>query len=281
MRIKKFFKKEKLIRLLCAFVGLVIFIGCLYRYLDESQYDIGVTEYTVDAELAAPIKIALVTDLHNHEYGENNIELLNMIRDAKPDIIAVVGDIVYKKSEDTSVMEAFLSDVKNIAPTYCCLGNHELSLISKGIDIKGLILKTGVTLLDNETEFIEINGNRIAIGGLTFNPDYGTPSLEYLEKFASVDDYKILLCHYPEYQWQFMKKDIDLALCGHFHGGLVRIPGLGGLFAPTQGFFPDYTEGVHEINGNHLVVSRGLGSSSFVPRINNPTELVFVNVNDK
>lgn len=279
MRIKNLFKRKKLIRLLCAFVGLIVFAGCMYRGLDEAQYNLGITEYTIsDEKIANPIKIAVVADLHNHEYGDGNCELLAIIRDAKPDIIAVVGDVVYKKSEDTSVMERFFTGLKDIAPTYCCIGNHELALMGNGVDIKGIIDRTGVKVLDTETEMIEINGNQVAIGGLTYNPDYRTPSIEYLEEFESLDAYKILLCHYPEYQWQFMEKDIDIALCGHLHGGLIRIPGVGGLFAPTQGFFPDYTEGVHEKNGTQMVVSRGLGSSSFIPRVNNPAEMVFVSI---
>lgn len=279
MKAKKFFKRKKIIRLLCLFAGMVMFAGILYSYLDMVQYDLGVTEYAVtDEKITAPIKIALIADLHNHEYGEDNSELLSLIREGKPDMIAVVGDIVYKKSDDTSVMERFFSDLKEIAPTYCCLGNHELGLIAHGIDIKGIAKKTGVIVLDNETVSIEVNGNQIAVGGMTYNPDYGTPTLEYLEGFASLPEYKLLLCHYPEYQWQFMKKDIDIAMCGHFHGGLIRVPGKGGLFAPTQGFFPDYTEGVHDFDGRIMVVSRGLGSSSFVPRVNNPAELVFVTI---
>ncbi|MBE7064466.1 MAG: metallophosphoesterase [Ruminococcaceae bacterium] len=279
MKVKKFFIKQKLIRFLCAVVGLVFFAVLLYAELDRSQYDLGVTSYTVqDEKITAPIKVALIADLHNHEYGEDNSELLRIIRDSEPDIIAVVGDIVYKRSDNTSVMKQFFADLKDIAPTCCCLGNHELALMNRGIDVKEIMKETGVAVLDNETVFTEINGNAIAIGGLTYNPDYGTPSLEYLEEFASIDAYKMLLCHYPEYQWQFMKQDIDIAMCGHLHGGLIRIPNLGGLFAPTQGFFPDYTEGVHDFDGKKMVISRGLGSSSFIPRVNNPAEMVFVNI---
>ena len=279
MKTKKLFTRKNFIRLFCLFTGMVIFAGVLYSYLDTVQYDVGITEYTVsDEKVTAPVKIALISDLHNHEYGEDNSELLAMIRAAKPDMIAVVGVIVYKKSDNTSVMDRLFSDLKEIAPTYCCLGNHELGLIARGIDIKGIAARTGVVVLDNETVLTEINGNKVAIGGMTYNPDYGTPTLEYLEEFASLGEYKILLCHYPEYRWQFMKKDIDVVMCGHFHGGLIRIPGVGGLFAPTQGFFPDYTEGIHDFDGRTMVVSRGLGSSSFVPRVNNPTELVLLNI---
>lgn len=258
---------------------IILVIGYTYSYLDRVQYELGITEYTIsDEKIENGIRVALVADLHNHEYGENNVELLDIIRKGNPDIIAVVGDIVLKQSDNTEVMRRFFAELAKIAPTYCCLGNHEIALRDRGIDIQGIAKRTGVTMLSNETVITEINGNKVAIGGLTFNPDYGTPSLEYLKEFASLDEYKMLLCHYPEYQWQFMKQDIDIALCGHLHGGLVRIPGIGGLFAPTQGFFPDYTEGVHELDGKHMVVSRGLGSSSFIPRVNNPTELVFVNI---
>lgn len=279
MKSKGILKKLNIKRLMCALTAIIIAVGVLYAYLDKIQYNLGVTEYTIsDEKIEKSIRVALVADLHNHEYGEYNVELLNLIRTGRPDIIAVVGDIVLKNSDNTEVMRRFFTDLAKIAPTYCCLGNHEIALRDRGIDIQGIAKTTGVIMLSNETVITEINGNKVAIGGLTFNPDYGTPSLEYLKEFAVLDAYKMLLCHYPEYQWQFMKQDINLAMCGHFHGGLIRIPGLGGLFAPTQGFFPDYTEGVHDFDGRKMVVSRGLGSSSFIPRVNNPTELVFVNI---
>ncbi|MBQ8164286.1 MAG: metallophosphoesterase [Clostridia bacterium] len=273
--------KGKYRRIIAAVVPLIIVMGYVYSYLNVIQYNLGITEFTVaDEKVESGIRVALIADLHNHEYGEDNSELLTMIRDGKPDIIAVVGDTVLKKSDDTDVMKKFFSDLAEIAPTYCCLGNHELNLMERGIDIKGIVSETGVTMLDDETVFTEINGNRVAIGGLTYNPDYGTDSLVYLKEFAALDEYKLLLCHFPEYQWQFLKMDIDLVLCGHVHGGLVRVPGVGGLFAPTQGFFPEYTEGVYESDNATMIISRGLGSSSFVPRVNNPTELVFVNIEE-
>lgn len=273
---------QKSTRLLCFLVAAAVAVGYLYSYLNIVQFELEVTEYNLTSEKAeVPFKIAVVADLHNHEYGEQNIELLNRIKESNPDLIAVVGDIVMKDSDNTSVLESVMKALAKIAPTYFCLGNHELELVNRGIDIEGIVEASGAVFLDNGMTEVEINGVSAVIGGLTYNPDYGTPSLEFLEEFAAREEYKLLLCHYPEYQWMFMKYDIDLALCGHLHGGLIRIPGIGPIYTPTQKFFPKYTEGVHESETAAMVVSRGLGVSSFIPRINNPTELVCVNVTDE
>ena len=106
-----------------------------------------------------------------------------------------------------------------------------------------------------------------------------------LEDFAAQSGYKMLLVHYPEYYAEdtgaLIGKDIDMALCGHAHGGQVRLPFLGALYTPDQGFLPTLTAGLHQIGDTSLIISRGLGDGKGtpVPRINNPPELVIVDIN--
>ncbi|MBQ8827614.1 MAG: metallophosphoesterase [Clostridia bacterium] len=272
-------KRKWYISALLFLLPAVIVMGAVYSYLDIHQYDLGVTEYTVSSKKTETnVKIAVVADLHNHEYGEENIELINKIKEKNPDLIAVVGDVVMKDDDNISVLDSILRSLTEIAPTYFCLGNHELALIDRGIDIESVVSATGAVILDDELTDVCVNGLDIVIGGLSYNSNNCTYSFKFLLEFAERDEYKLLLCHYPEFQWRFMKYDIDLVLCGHLHGGLIRLPGAGALFAPTQGFFPEFTEGVHKSDTATMIVSRGLGSSSFIPRVNNPTELVFVDV---
>lgn len=98
---------------------------------------------------------------------------------------------------------------------------------------------------------------------------------ERLRRFAALDGYKILICHHPEYYERYVKPlPIDLMLCGHAHGGQVRIFGRG-IFSPGQGFFPKYTSGIYD---GRLAVSRGLANHSALPRVFNDTEVVFLNL---
>ena len=106
----------------------------------------------------------------------------------------------------------------------------------------------------------------------------------YFESFEQLDAFKLLLVHYPEYFLEdgfFSDVPVDLALCGHTHGGMIRIPGIGGLYTPDQGVLPTLTEGLHQIGDTSLIISRGLGDGKGtpVPRINNPPELVIVDIN--
>ncbi|MFQ8733842.1 MAG: hypothetical protein ACLSAC_27290 [Enterocloster bolteae] len=101
-----------------------------------------------------------------------------------------------------------------------------------------------------------------------------------MDKFMDDSCFKLLLVHYPEYFLDGIEDlPIDLALCGHAHGGIIRIPFVGGVYAGEQGFFPELTEGMHELGNSTVIVSRGLGNSHKIPRINNKPELVVIDVN--
>ena len=125
----------------------------------------------------------------------------------------------------------------------------------------------------------------IAIGGVAEAPaSYERYASAYFESFEQLDAFKLLLVHYPEYFLEdgfFSDVPVDLALCGHTHGGMIRIPGIGGLYTPDQGVLPTLTEGLHQIGDTSLIISRGLGDGKGtpVPRINNPPELVIVDIN--
>ena len=242
------------------------------------------------------VSLALLSDLHARPY-ENVIRSLQA---HKPSLIAITGDIVYGSFpvDDQSPLNTqpnvlpFLSACTSIAPTYLSLGNHEQMLDEEDItDIR----QTGVVVLDNQWE----KAGKIIIGGLS--SEYVTeyqefrkgqhgvryprkeisqserkPRTDWLVEYAAQPGYHILLSHHPEY-YELIPEKVDLILCGHAHGGQwnyysFRRKRPCGVFAPGQGFFPKYTSGIYD----RMIVSRGLSNTARIPRIFNPTEIVYI-----
>ena len=244
----------------------------LRKKLVTTYYDISVLPN------GKPLSIALVTDLHSCEHET----LVDRLRDETPDMILLAGDIIEAKqlTDEHSSTYAFLRSCSAIAPTYYSLGNHEVIGANKKAktcqenifaEIRERIAQTGVTLLHNES--VLVDGIRICglTSGLTKKEN--RPNEEALAEFAKAPEFRILLCHHPEYYEPYIRKtDIDLIVCGHAHGGQWRFFGHG-IFAPGQGILPKYTAGVID---NRCIISRGAGDHTFIPRILNPRELVIV-----
>lgn len=287
MKIKIFCKnfKKILISLAIIFI-LIITLICNIIYCHNT---INVNRYDINTQkLKTNLRVAMISDLHMKDYGNNNEKLVNIIKQESPDIIAVLGDFTVKESENYDAVLKLMPRLVNIAPTYYVLGNHELSILDTtnfAEDVKG----TGVHLLINESEYFEKDGEKILIGGIKQYPyyDFQIPGFENEERYF-IDDFiekeknnfGILLCHYPEYfMWKFNELDIDLMLCGHTHGGLIRIPFIGGLIAPEQGLFPEYDMGYFESDTAKMIVTSGLSTSSIIPRINNTGEVCIIDIN--
>ena len=259
------------------------------------------TEY----EIPSPVNctIALVTDLH--EYDPEPV--LEILRDEKPDVIAVAGDtlerhhrgenldkgdrslasclicagiqaaealgaLLHLESREVQTENAyhFFREAGKIAPVVLSRGNHELFLTPED---RAVMAEVGVTLLDNESA--EIGG--ILFGGLTSRQVTGDLDTAFLETFSVSPKYKVLLCHHPEYYPQLSRYPIDLILSGHCHGGQIRILGRG-IFAPGQGLLPKYHHGVYD---GRLVVSAGCANTAPIPRWGNEPEVVIVRLGNK
>lgn len=239
-------------------------------------------------KLNSQVRFVFISDLHCREYGEKNCDLVTKIKEQNPDFIAVGGDMVNKYSADDHVMRELLPQLVEIAPTYCILGNHELALKDE-IDFRNDIDSTGAKLLDNEMITLNINGEKILLGGMSdfpyyeYNaPDFNTPERYFWDEFkeSSKDCYSILLHHQPEYLESIMQdSNVDLVMCGHTHGGAVQIPFVGGLFAPNQGFFPKYDKGEFNLYNTKMIVSAGLGDAYPILRLNNCPEISVVEIN--
>lgn len=269
--------------ILALFVTLVIW-GV---YFDNT---IAITNYCVNnTKNDAKLKFVVITDLHNKEYGEKNADLAELVKEQNPDFIAVCGDMVNRGDPDTTKMKDVLEKLSKIAPTYCCLGNHERDNAAKfGTDFKSETNSTGAVLLDNEYIKFTKNGKSVLIGGMSdypyyefYTPDDDVPSRTLWEEFAekAKNNFTILLHHQPEYIAEDAKKtDIDLIVCGHTHGGQIQLPFIGGVIAPNQGLFPKYDKGEFDLDGTKMIVCAGLSNTVFIPRINNQVEIGVVTV---
>lgn len=233
-----------------------------------------INTYTIrSAKLPAAfdgLKVLQVSDLHNALFGKGNEKLLALLRKTHPDLIFLTGDLIDSKRTDVSISIDFVREAIKIAPVYYTPGNHESRIPAEYAALKDALQKLGAVILENESVSIEKSGEHVVITGL-LDPGFGIP----WQDTATVN-YQIVLSHRPELLEAYAARDLDLVFSGHAHGGQFRLPLIGGLFAPQQGLFPQYTEGVHTKGETTLVISRGLGNVPLIPRFNNRPELVFV-----
>ncbi len=242
------------------------------------------TFYQVQSnKVTSNIRIICLADLHLREFGENNERLIKEVKDLSPDMIAIVGDMNMESQPDNYEMIIDLcKELQKIAPLYYSLGNHEIdAMLFYKSQIYNDIKAAGINIMNNESETVNIKGTDIDVIGLTQNPqEFEVYGREFFNRvMKETNNFKLVLNHYPEnFMGVIEDYNIDLALAGHAHGGQVRLPFIGGLYAADQGFFPELCDGYHEIENSKLVISRGLGWSGIVPRINNKPEITVVDV---
>ena len=247
--------------------------------------DLTVTEYTVSppnlTQELDGVRIALVADLHNTRFGEDQQELIDEILQGDPDVVVLCGDILDSTEQNLAPIEELLSGISHI-PAYAVYGNHEnrVSIFDRG-DLASLYKSYGVKLLVDGSETITVNGAEICISGMNDPASWGKGDLEFVQNnppdvTPSENSFNILLCHRANIYPAISDLGFDLVLAGHLHGGHVRLPFIGGLIAPNRELFPKYTSGIYSEGSSVLVVSRGLGNSTDFPRIFNAPELVFV-----
>lgn len=229
--------------------------------------------------------IVQVSDLHNAEFGRGQRRLLDAIRKASPDLIAVTGDQIDAHHTDVGKAMEFINGAVRIAPVYYVTGNNEAETGAYAA-LQEQMIDAGVVLLRNTGIEIDHEGGSILLLGLD-DPDFTTMGDSAQDSAVVVDAelkkiprtggrYTILLSHRPELLDVYAANGIDLVLSGHAHGGQIRLPFVGGLVAPDQGLFPRYTQGVYTEDQTSMVVSRGLGNSVFPLRINDRPELMVI-----
>ena len=277
---KKLSKKR--ILTLCVLIMCGIFLILTIADLYISNFTLSVTKYTLEnKKINESIRIVQLSDLHDKSFGKNNLKLIDKVKSQAPDIITLTGDIVDGNSENSAkYFSNLLESLKDIAPVYMCIGNHEeFSPYSQ--ELLSVASEHGVILVDGNYTDVTIKGTEMRIGGLSYYRSWYEEHHQFLKDFSDTDRYTLLLCHYPEYYiWGVKNYPIDLMLSGHTHGGMIRLPFLGGLFAPEQRWFPEYDKGLFEGDDITLIISAGLGSSPrYLPRLNNPPEIVSIEIN--
>lgn len=244
---------------------IIICVICLYQ-----NYHLVTSNYEVDLGLSSELTIVQVSDLHNQFFGIKQSTLLKQIEKADPDLIVITGDIVDKTHTNFAIAEDFIEGAVKIAPVYYITGNHEVWIGSRMDQFYEKMRSLGVIFLDDT--YIDM-GSYILAG-------IGDSSLDSFVAYPPFDDSKpvIMLAHEPQYYPLYKNLGADLALTGHYHGGQIIIPGAGGCISPEFEFFPKLYQGMNDMDGMQLVISRGLGNSVLPVRINNYPELVVVKV---
>ncbi len=275
-------KRTPIISALLAILFIGLFTSC--STISTETYQVKTTRL----EEQKIIRIALISDLHSTIYGKDQSILINKVKDSKPDIIMLTGDIF----DDVVPMTGttlFLSGISGIAPVFYVTGNHEY--MSRNMaEIRKELLAHGVNILSDAYTIIEIKNTEIIIAGIDdpYKKRYEAPDYnqnESMERaFRELDEvklYKILMAHRPERIEIYKKYSFDLVLSGHTHGGQLRIPNIiNGLYAPHQGLFPKYAGGIYTHGKLTHIVSRGLSVNPWLPRICNPPELVIIIIED-
>ena len=288
-------KKRKALKWILGIIAFlllaVIATGGVNYYLNKN-FTVSFYQITSD-KVSNNIRIVELSDLHNSEYGKDNSKLIAKIKSLQPDIIVYAGDMMNEQDNDYSVMFDLSDKLSEIAPIYACYGNNELDQqLFYDDTFKTQLAEHNVTLLSNEAKDVEIGSSTVQLVAISDNADQFDVETNNAKKFINsiepTDNCRICLTHYPElFNEKLLDKNIDFAFTGHAHGGHVRLPYVGGLYSPGEGFLPKFSEGVVEADdGTKVVVSRGLGNSSEatgikgleIPRINNQPELVVVDI---
>ena len=266
-------------------IGAIV-VGIIFIILNLilSQKYISVTRYEYkNPRITGNFKVVHLTDLHNYQFGIKNHRLVEKVREENPDLIFLTGDMLNEDETRTGICINLVEQLVEIAPVYASLGNHEIGYMNRegNNNLISEIEQTGAVVLNAQYIDTEVNGVPVRIGGVygyVLAPDQAKGDEQvFMEEFQDTDRFKILLSHIPEglLLWKSMEYwNVDLVFSGHVHGGQVRLPFIGGLYDPEEGYFPTYTKGMFECGNGTMILSAGLGSSRGRLRINNFPEMV-------
>lgn len=280
------------------YIVLILFI----IYIIYENHVFKVTRYHIESKklkgLKEEINIVVLADLHNHVYGKQNEKLIKAIEEEAPDIILIAGDMIVAKPRES--MEVSIDLIQQLAkkyPIYYGMGNHEYRMKIYPEQYLGMyetylkeIQHDNVKILDNKSVRITIKGTTLNIHGLEIEKEYykrfqkAKLADDYLNALLgnpNKEEYNILLAHNPEYFEAYAKWGADMTLAGHIHGGLIRLPYLGGLASPQVEFFPKYDGGQFYEGERTMILSRGLGTHTINIRVNNRAELISIRLSQK
>lgn len=297
-------KRKRQIIITIILAVLLAGIACAYS-IYSSYNHLVVNEFELSSEkINSTLKLVLLADLHNHEFGENNAKLVAGVEAQKPDLILMAGDFLNKDSANAEVVITLVEQLSKLAPVYFSFGNHERGYMkARGwkenadpgeSELAAELKEAGAIVLDLHWQDIELNGQKLRIGGIydyafaldgynSTNPEKMKPQVyQFLTEYQAVEEdvFTLMMSHKPDcfvlgqasQTWR-----VDLVLSGHLHGGQVVLPFAGGLYGGDLGWFPLYDHGLFEKDNIHILVTSGLGSSNkLVPRFNNTPEIAVI-----
>lgn len=275
-------------------IALLLFCSYQNRHLETTYYTYKAEQLGADLE---GYRIVQISDLHNVKFGKNNQKLVDRIRECEPDMIVLTGDLVDSNHTNVDRAVQFVDEIVKICPVYYVTGNHEYWLEKSEYDelMDGLV-SAGVVILDNQVVEISRGDAKFRLVGLDYrsladgtleallsDESIRNNQAEQKEETADNEDsgekeLTVVLAHEPQYLARYAGTGVDLVLSGHAHGGQFRLPFVGGIVAPDQGFLPEYTAGEYYMNGTEMIVSRGLGNSVIPVRLFNYPEIVCVDL---
>lgn len=267
---------------LTALIILALIAAAAAFLIKDSRDDLEISRYEVKSQKLPEsfdgFKIVQLSDLHGAEFGEDGMELVEKVKELEPDIIALTGDFVTDEG-DLAAVERLAARLVKLCPVYFISGNHEFGS-GLAVKVRNILERAGVKYLSNEYLTIIRGEDGILLGGvedpLAYADMLSPDELAQKMNDAAPDAFKILLGHRNYWMTEYPELPVDLIFCGHAHGGLVRIPGVGGLIGTDRRLFPDFDAGQFNNGRYTLIVSRGLGNSVPIPRVFNRPEIVCV-----
>lgn len=267
---------------LTALIILALIAAAAAFLIKDSRDDLEISRYEVKSQKLPEsfdgFKIVQLSDLHGAEFGEDGMELVEKVKELEPDIIALTGDFVTDEG-DLAAVKKLAGRLTELCPVYFISGNHEFGS-GLAVKVRNILERAGVKYLSNEYLTINRGDDEILLGGvedpLAYADMLSPDELAQKMNDAAPDAFKILLGHRNYWMTEYPELPVDLIFCGHAHGGLIRIPGVGGLIGTDRRLFPDFDAGEYNNGRYTLIVSRGLGNSVPIPRVFNRPEIVCV-----
>lgn len=291
MRVRK--RKKKFIKII-----LIFSVISLLLYIDNNVLQ--VTHFEVKSNKIPKsfqsFKILQISDLHDKSFGINNARLIAKIGQESPDLVVFTGDMISARDKDYHVFLKLAESLGKKYKIYYVIGNHEQVIdIDRLNQLEKEMRADGIRILNNEKIVIKKKNEAINLYGLWFNLRYykdannkytkdinfGSEQIHQILGSLDSSEYNILLTHNPLYFKTYAGWGADLTLAGHVHGGVIRIPFVGGLFSPEKQLFPKYDSGEYFLNGKELIVNRGLGNSYLGFRLFNQPEITVITLSKK
>lgn len=277
-------------------IALLLAALAVFVYVQSSGYNIVEYELSTCKDIGGPVRFVMLSDLHDTDVThDGNRRLLRSIESINPDFVILAGDMItsyMQPSYNSDVAFDFLRELANRFTVYYGVGNHEQRYKAEPERFAGkydklveFVQKLGIHFLsdsyiDREEDKIRIYGFDIPIDNYRRAVKTYLPDGILNDRFGDPDEnkYNILIAHNPDFFDDYAAFGPDLVLSGHLHGGIVAIPGIGGVISPQLRLFPKYDFGTFTKGNTTMIVSRGIGWHTIPVRIFNKAEIVSVTI---